>query len=942
MRKVFVGVALWLSISLPVSGQGEISLALFNLTPESIDAIGLDGDLLFSMRQTLERSDVIELMSRRRMEEGLYRIDGAQVADTSLVIEYGEGLGVNYILTGTVDTDRSTIIVNFALVDIANRTEAATWQETFLSQSELVSRAPEIAASLENRILTADITPATPIDEPGAAPSSVVNAFTAQATSSRVALNWSISDVGEVFYYNLYRGASASGPFEFVGSPSETRYTDSSIESSGTYYYRIGVVLGTGEELRGGMIAQANVNRTSTSRDITPPVVLSHDTHVNGVSVSFAPSIANKEPARGYQLYVREVGGGWEKATFHADTGEINHTITYVNELSPGTEYDVAVAVVTNSDRESPKSDVVSIKTAPTPVLYPVSSRQTRRVELTWEPPQTDRRMKIFRRETGEPQWQLVAQLNSATSGVYHDTKDLEDGATYEYTATWVDTVSESARADIVAAQTKLLPAPGNVVATGGVKSVTLEWEAVDDDDVTGYRIFRRLGDAKPNDVMDEVATVQDASKTRFVDGVDNDAPLQDGTRYSYIMVALNEFDGRGKPSATSAADTRPRPETPDAPDVASEADAIRVAWEPAPEPEASKYHLYRQWNDGEWQLIRSLDADTTEYVDTDLKPYADTAYQIMVEDEFGLKSDRSAAASVTSPEQIELKVAEQGLLRRAVLNWSEHSNIDGFHIYRRPQGSDQWQRIETIRSAATTEFTDDDRRDLRDGQVYEYTIAAHDDRDETPRSNVVSAAMKSPPPAPAEFRAQDNEVKQVTLSWQPSEDRDVKGYKVYRVKADGDLNLIQTVSQRSTAQYIDNGAFLNKLNDGEEYRYRIAAVNQYDNEGPLSEPTAATTKPVPTTVAGVSAAEEGEQVSISWAANPEADIDHYEIHRGSSCGNVRKAAETNSTRFVDTSVSGERTYCYRVSAIDADNLESELSAGVTITTAPRLETAEQ
>ena len=76
-------------VVLPTTTFAKTSLALFNLSPASIDAIGLDGDLLFSMRKELERSQTYQLLSRRQMEEGLYRIGGAQVADTQKIIQYG-------------------------------------------------------------------------------------------------------------------------------------------------------------------------------------------------------------------------------------------------------------------------------------------------------------------------------------------------------------------------------------------------------------------------------------------------------------------------------------------------------------------------------------------------------------------------------------------------------------------------------------------------------------------------------------------------------------------------------------------------------------------------------------------------------------------------------------------------------------------------------------
>ena len=114
MQAVIYRVVVLVMLLLPTTTFAKTSLALFNLSPASIDAIGLDGDLLFSMRKELERSQTYQLLSRRQMEEGLYRIGGAQVADTQKIIQYGNGLGVNFILSGSIDIKRATgILIDF-------------------------------------------------------------------------------------------------------------------------------------------------------------------------------------------------------------------------------------------------------------------------------------------------------------------------------------------------------------------------------------------------------------------------------------------------------------------------------------------------------------------------------------------------------------------------------------------------------------------------------------------------------------------------------------------------------------------------------------------------------------------------------------------------------------------------------------------------------------
>lgn len=102
-----------------------------------------------------------------------------------------------------------------------------------------------------------------------------------------------------------------------------------------------------------------------------------------------------------------------------------------------------------------------------------------------------------------------------------------------------------------------------------------------------------------------------------------------------------------------------------------------------------------------------------------------------------------------------------------------------------------------------------------------------------------------------------------------------------------------------------------------------LAAVNEAGGGGtpPDTEP--------PAQVTGLSAsAVSATEIDLTWNANSEPDLDHYNIYR-----NGVKIAETTSTSYADTGLQPSTTYTYEVSAVDTSGNEGQKSNPVSATT---------
>ncbi len=917
--------------SLSAIAESANSIALFNLRPISMDAIGADADLLYSLEVELGKSSEISVLSRRDIEAVLHRIGGAQVSDTNLVIAYGQEMGVSFILTGDVDKIGSSMKVNINLIDIIGGRVVKTWQESYTGRGDVLQRANPLAEDIKKEIFASAEANYSNVSNTLAEDDiEHFKSISAIAKDSGVFLSWIINEKSAVFYTNVYRGQSKDGLFEFVTSVEETQYQD---DAQGEVFYRLDLVLENGSEVKGKQIVNAKASSNVVDNSLLPPIILAADNLLHGIKINLVPQLNNKGVI-GYNFYQKVNDNQWKKVHSIDKTNQLNYSQVLNKNFIANASYQIYVSAYSELGESNP-SDILTLTTHPALVLTAKEGKALRKAELSWTQAKIGKGYKLYRKELDQTRWQLINEIPDLTRLSFIDTENLKDGKKYLYSITVFDAYTETPKSNEALVQTKSLPdSPKKLqVESNLVKSVKLTWQASDDKDVSGYVIYRKVGTMSSGDLLVEIAFVEGYDKEVFVDGL-GESPLKDGENYFYAIAAKNLFGSAGKISFAVKAQTKPLPKPMENFQVKAEEDSISLSWEANEEQDIKQYSLYRKWNAEAWKKI--ADVDGTHYQDDNLKAYAQTFYKALVTDKKGLVSQFSSTQQVDSPLVIDLVVAKDLMLRAIDLTWNKVNHIKGYKLYRKAANNNLWQLIQKNISPEITSYKDFDRKKMQEGITYEYKLSAFDEFLETSASNIVSGTTKALPEAPSGIVAQNNQVKQVPLSWKRSNDKDDQGYVIYRNDEKGKFEEIEKISKVSTTQYLDKGGLFSSLKDGTHYTYKMATYNKFSEVGPLSDKIEAITKAIPNRVVGLSIEQDVGGLMVFWQPSSNSDIEKYQVYRSStaSCNSARKLATVDSSNdvYLDTSVKSGKSYCYQITAIDSDKLESMLSQQVNFT----------
>ncbi|RUM64918.1 MAG: hypothetical protein DSZ03_03525 [Sulfurimonas sp.] len=363
---------------------------------------------------------------------------------------------------------------------------------------------------------------------------------------------------------------------------------------------------------------------------------------------------------------------------------------------------------------------------------------------------------------------------------------------------------------------------------------------------------------------------------------------------------------------------------------------AIAFEWKPLQHPRVAGIAIYRNHpkkNDStKLHLIKRIyNKNVTHYVDTDVMPNTQYRYVFTSFNQDGAESHPSKTVKVsTLPllKSVSFFSSIGNMPRKAKLIWRPHTNpkVVAYEIQRQTLDDPEWEIITTVKGRLNAEYIDED---LKDDKVYKYRIRAITfDHLKSRPSETVQVTTKPLPPTVTGVTATTEAVKQITISWTPSTDKEIDYYNIYRaVSSDGHFRRVKKTRQTS---YVDR---INK--DGVGYYYRISVVDRDGLESQKSHPpTYGSTLGKPKTPKNFKAELINNAVYLSWK-RADRRTKSYTLVKTSRSGWLSKSTShidnIQKTELTDTNIAPDILYEYQIYAVDANGVKSQPSEAVEI-----------
>ena len=617
------------------------ALAIFNLRPANIEAMGSNTELLYAMVLALEKEESIELMPRREMEEILFHAGLVQGDNPDSVLKAGQALSLDFIFFGHVIKKDGNIQANLKLMDIQNKRVIKTWSPIFSGRETMLNQIPSIAEEVNSAIFNKKQSRKTQ-------PAIDIENIKASSYEKKVVLTWKFDNSLPIISFHIYRSENHEGPYQFLGRTNNTIFNDTKIKKGKSYYYQVGIILDSGQEIKTKHIIQV---KHVGEKQPYPPLIMSGKGYVKRVEIKFIPSLLNEQEnfkIKQYKIYRQKNSDDkWEKIFTIDSRTKLTFIIEDNKNIKDDETYTYRISSLDKKKRESQFSDPISLKTINCPVLTIAQDNLLRKIDFVWTPLENVEGYYLYKKIDLKG-WEKIARIKDASNFRFTDVKNLKDGKRYQYRLTAYDTKAETEYSNVVEAKTKDLPqSPNNFrVQSGLVKSVKISWTPVEDTDVGGYAVYR--GTSKQ--ALAKIAEIKGYKSNFFLDKGAGLTSIEDGMAYYYAITSFNIFGVEGQLSQAAHAKTKPRPGNAKGLVVTAGHNHIFIKWNKNPESDIKTYVLYRKQGEGFWSKIRQIGPDQTSYMDNDLQPEKSYSYRIIIEDSDNLKSDPVESVSVKSP----------------------------------------------------------------------------------------------------------------------------------------------------------------------------------------------------------------------------------------------------------------------------------------------------
>jgi fibronectin type 3 domain-containing protein len=749
------------------------------------------------------------------------------------------------------------------------------------------------------------------------APSFVITAPNAPGTpsvtsvgTSSIGLSWT-EPTGGAASYELERGTSASGPWGAPVTITGRSHTDTGLAAGTTYWYRVRATNASG--------VPGTYSPTRTASTLASPPGGPTYSAVSATSVTLSWTAG--EGATRYNVE-RSIGSS---GTWALVASSLAGTSFTSSSLTPNTVYWFRVSAVNSAGAPGPYSPATTVMTAPSAPGAPTFTLvSTTAVTVSWTAPAGSAASYALERapsSTGE--WARVASGLTATS--YQDAA-LVASTTYWYrvravNASAVESAPSAARSVTTTADSSAPPAAAPGIPTFSyVAATSLRVSWTPTANATSYVVERAPASTGP---WGRIATVSGTSLT--------DVGRTANTTYWYRVRGTNAA-GDGLQSAAASIVTAPNaPQGLTA--VATSPTSATVSWT-SPSGGATSYALERATSSlGPWTLVAAGITGTSR-TDAALTGNTTYHYRARATNSMGIHGIYSSSSSVTTPvnDSVALpgtpgtptftNVTESSLQVR----WTPAADATSYKVMRAPSAGGTFTQVG---STTTTAFTDTGRSA---NTPYAYRIVPSNGRGDGPASPIGQTSTAPNPPGTPGFTSLT--ANQVTVSWAaPTGGAD--HYIVERAPNAGGPWV--TVGPAVTwLSHTDLG-----LTGNTTYHYRVRGASSAGTLGGYSA-TAAVTTPADGITATPAAPDAPVYSNVTpssarvyWGAVSGATS--YELERAIGGATAPatftiRATGLTTTSFLDTSITANTRYWYRVRGVSAGGRGAESAASSVLT----------
>jgi fibronectin type 3 domain-containing protein len=264
--------------------------------------------------------------------------------------------------------------------------------------------------------------------------------------------------------------------------------------------------------------------------------------------------------------------------------------------------------------------------------------------------------------------------------------------------------------------------------------------------------------------------------------------------------------------------------------------------------------------------------------------------------------------------------------MNSVAFEWKRLQNprVEGIYVYKKSLSDTEVKGIpyyDTIENRYSTHYVDNN---VKPGSKYVYAFRAYAKDAQAKQSISYDVTTLPVLASVAWIHSISGMPRSAKILWRPHANPRVASYIIQRKGlSETEWENIATLKGRLHAEYIDED-----LPDNKVYFYRIK-VKTFDNIiSTPSESVRVITKPLPKGVKNLQASKNRpKEIKISWRDTTQKDFYRYHLYRSENeKGTYQLVAKLFNNSYSDHVKKDGAVYFYKVSVVDKDGLESELS----------------